>query len=57
MTMKLDTILLLVIACMLGFVAYQSVDLVKASVISAKIHLHEVNDTGVKRPDIDKQVL
>ena len=56
---KFDTnsLILLLIACMLAFVAYQSIDLVKGTTVFAKLNLFQANKGGITREQIDAMEL
>ena len=45
MKFDISVVLLLLIACMLGFVTYQSIDLVKAVSITAKTNIQMIQTT------------
>ena len=57
MKFDISVVLLLVIACMLGYVTYLSTDLVKSSVVTAKITLVQAAKADITRKEIDAMAL
>ena len=57
MKFDLSTIVLIVIACMLAYVTYVSMTMVKANSIVAKIQLGKFLKDGGKKEDLDKVTL
>ncbi len=57
MKFDLSVMLLLVIACMLAYVTYQSTILVKMSVFSAKVDVANFLEGGKSMKDLDKVTL
>ena len=53
MKFDISVVLLLVIACMLGYVTYQSTLLVKATVVTAKINLVQAGKVKITRKEIE----
>ena len=57
MKFDLSTIVLIVIACMLAYITYVSMTMVKAEVITAKINLATWVKDGNKKEDLAKVTL
>ena len=57
MKFDLSTIVLIVIACMLAYITYVSMTMVKANSIVAKIQLGAYLKGGGKKEDLDKVTL
>ena len=57
MKFDLSTIVLIVIACMLGYITYVSNTMVKANAIVAKIQLGAYLKAGSKKEDLAKVTL
>ena len=57
MKFDLSVMLLLVIACMLAYVTYQSTILVQMSVFSAKVDVANFLEGGKSMKDLDKVTL
>ena len=57
MKFDISVVLLLVIACMLGYVTYQSTLLVKATVVSAKVSLVSMDAQKIPRKQYEDIVL
>jgi len=57
MKFDISVVLLLVIACMLGYVTYQSTLLVKATVVSAKVGLVSLDAQKIPRKQYEAIVL
>ena len=57
MKFDISVVLLLVIACMLGYVTYQSTLLVKAAVVTAKVSLVNIDVQKIPRKQYDDIVL
>ena len=53
MKFDISVVLLLVIACMLGYVTYQSTLLVKATVVTAKVSLVNIDTHKIPRKQYD----
>ena len=57
MKFDISVVLLLVIACMLGYVTYQSTLLVKATVVTAKVSLVNIDTQKIPRKQYEAIVL
>ena len=57
MKFDISVVLLLVIACMLGYVTYQSTLLVKATVVTAKVSLVNIDVQKIPRKQYEDIVL
>ena len=57
MKFDISVVLLLVIACMLGYVTYQSTLLVKATVVTAKVSLVNIDTQKIPRKQYEDIVL
>ena len=57
MKFNISVVLLLVIACMLGYVTYQSTLLVKATVVTAKVSLVNIDVQKIPRKQYEDIVL